>query len=145
VDFIRSFVQSRYSEAYLLMGWSESKVQGEIVRHLKARFNPVRVIDSGAKQLRASSGGFSGGAGAAASGVPDVTAVLPGGRALWLEIKAPAWIEPGKAKKYRQVRAAGKPSTEQLHFLDAAAAAGAVVGIAWHLNDVIEILERFGY
>jgi hypothetical protein len=41
----------------------------------------------------------------------------------------------------RQARAAGKPTDDQLEFLDTMAAAGALVGVAWSPEDVADILK----
>jgi hypothetical protein len=141
VTYQRRFDASRYSLGYLLAQMPERDVQRGIVQYLGfIGAKPVE-IDAGAKQLRASHGGFKGGAGAAHAGVVDIGCTLTGGRALWLEVKAPQWLTIGKRGKPVQARAAGEPTIEQLAFLDEHELAGALVGVAWSIGDVEAIVR----
>jgi hypothetical protein len=61
-------------------------------------------------------------------GLPDVIGVLPGGRALFIEVKKPG----------------GRVRPEQRAFLDAATRAGAVAFVAYSMDDVDARLKKEG-
>ena len=62
---------------------------------------------------------------------------LPGGRALFCEVKRPGvWI--GR----KRIQPPGAPSKEQIAFLERAEAAGALCLIAWSLSDLIAHLDH---
>jgi hypothetical protein len=72
------------------------------------------------------------------AGFADLEATLaPSGRSLYIEVKAPAWLD-GKRKV---IRAAGKPSLEQLDFLLAKHRRGAFVLVAWSSTDVDDYMR----
>jgi hypothetical protein len=58
-------------------------------------------------------------------GFPDLVGVLPGGRALFVEVKA----------------LRGKPSPDQINFLEQARNSGACAGVARSIEDVIRIIN----
>jgi hypothetical protein len=69
------------------------------------------------------------------AGFPDLHATLaPSGVSLYIEVKAPAWIDPDKPS--RIISEAGKPTLEQLSFLDSKHSRGAIVMVAWSVDDV---------
>lgn len=133
------FDHRKYSDYYLLSCISEADVQSAITDYLAAEGIPYAVVDAGAKRLRGRCG--SGGGGAAPSGFPDITGVLPGGRALYIEVKAPQWRRLNNANRAVVERSAGEPSRDQLHFLDAMHEAGALVMVAWSVEEVIEEVQ----
>ncbi|TGE35898.1 VRR-NUC domain-containing protein [Desulfosporosinus fructosivorans] len=58
-------------------------------------------------------------------GFPDLVGVLPGGKALFVEVKA----------------LKGKPSAEQINFISQALKTGACAGVARSIEDVINIIN----
>jgi hypothetical protein len=67
------------------------------------------------------------------AGFADLEATLaPVGRSLYIEVKAPAWID----EKKKIIRRAGEPSQEQLDFLLEKLRRGACVLVAWSAKDV---------
>jgi hypothetical protein len=82
-----------------------------------------------------------GGAGASIAGLVDIIGTLPGGRSLYIEVKAPAWYRLNKQNQMRQSREAGKPSDKQLAFMDSMADCGALVGVVWSIGDLEDILQ----
>lgn len=147
----------RYSRFYRLSCVSESQVQSDVVGALQIMGIPAAVVDAGAAKLRGRAIGAlnragasraviqavnKGKTGAGVAGLTDVVGCLPGGRALFLEIKAPQWLMVSpKTKKLVQKRPAGEPKPAQLSFMDTMAEAGALVGVVWALCDLTEILE----
>lgn len=149
------WIRARYSTIYLLHGPDEATVQAQIIQALK----PLRVVvwetDAGGKKtlgrlsralhsmpilkrlipaILAAARGFL------PAGHSDLTGYMPDGRAIFLEVKAPEKINT----KGTQERPAGKPTPEQLSFLDPAAAAGCVVGVVWSPWDAVEIIRAAG-
>jgi hypothetical protein len=139
------FERQRYSDLYLLSQVTENQVQKQILELLHAYDVDAVAIDAGGRKQRGrmmSAARVRGiqlagleniKTGAIPEGWPDLEATLaPKGRALFIEVKAPAWID-GKGKI---VRAAGRPSVEQLDLLHSKHDRGALVMVAWSLDDV---------
>jgi hypothetical protein len=148
-----SFDRSRYNDAYLLGCVSEATVQKNALATLNLHRIPALAVDAGGAKLRgracrvlrgagvrnaAAKGGTQG---ACSAGLSDILGTLPGGRALYIEVKAPEWLTRSpKTGRLIQKAAPGKPSDEQLAFLDTMAEAGALVGIIWSPDDLNELL-----
>lgn len=108
------------------------------------------VVDAGAQALRGRAFAalarqgldaravLHGQTGAGSKGLSDVVGVAPDGRAIFVEVKAPAWYEPG-VRQLRLRRCAGQPSEAQLAFLLAVWRSGAVAGVAWSPRDLLRI------
>ena len=146
--FQHLFDRKRYSERMMMLRPSEDDVQAAILSALAAMGIPAMAVDAGAKKLRGRAygalkrGGLStailkGQTGAGMAGMVDIIGCIPkSGRALFIEVKAPAWLD-GNGKV---ARSAGKPTDQQLEFLATMHRAGAVVGVAWALDDLKAIL-----
>ncbi len=145
------FDRSLYSDAYLVQRVSEEQVQDAIVVSLEFFEIDVIAIDAGMKRARgrviaaARTRGIdareiaSFQAGGLPAGWPDLHATLaPSGVTLCIEVKAPAWIDPDVPS--RIIREAGKATDEQLAFLDSKHSRGAIVLVAWSVDDVIRRL-----
>ena len=144
------FRPSNYSDLYLMSCVPESQVQHDIISLLKTYRIDAVPIDAGGRRSRGVMMGAAKAAGisigklanfktgrAIPSGFADLEATLaPSGRALYIEVKAPAWCDQGK----RFLRTAGAASPEQLDFLLEKHKRGAVVLVAWSANDVVEFL-----
>lgn len=153
-DFPHEFDASRYATAYLRTGISEAQVQVATLAALRARRALVFPIDAGARLLRGRAVGalrragarqperhLVGLTGAGVAGLADLVGILPGGRALFVEVKAPAWLAPSPSTgRLIQKRAAGEPSEAQLRFLADARRWGAAVGVVWSARDLDTIL-----
>lgn len=148
---ILTFDRTRYPEDYLRRGLSETNVQILVLARLRQLGCWVHVVDVGADRLRRTAAGAlrrAGVRGAAivgrtgmAAGIPDVVGIAPDGRALFVEVKAPAWVQFSPLTgKLRQRRAAGAPSEDQRAFLLEAERRGAVAGVAWAASDVDAIV-----
>ena len=157
-DYRWKFDASRYSYAYLLSQVSEDRVQSSIMEMLSVKRIASTVVDAGGKKIR---GGFiraakaagvrnagslvAQGRGAAQAGLPDIVGCLPGGRALFIECKAPQWARIGRGGALRVLRSAGEPTEDQLAFLDTMEEAGALCMVAWSQDDVMDALREAGY
>ncbi len=144
---IAAFDRSRYPEAYLRLGFLEARVQLLVLARLRQLGCRAFVVDSGAARLRgraARAGLFLGGTATGMEpGISDVHATAPGGRAVYVEVKAPAWLVPSKATgRLVQRRAAGEPTEEQIAFIERHLRAGAAAGFAWAASDVDGILAH---
>jgi hypothetical protein len=153
--FRAAFDPARYPPGYLRQGLSEAKAQELMLQLLELRKILAVPVDAGARNLRGRAVGalrargvrnpealLAGRTGTAA-GVVDIIGALPGGCALFIEMKRPAYYAPSaKTGRLVQVHAAGAPTEEQLRFLTAAHQQGAVAGVAWGPTDLDEILER---
>lgn len=141
-----------YSTFYLSSCVSEKQVQSDIVSLLKRYRVDVAAIDAGGRRARgvmmarAKASGVAIGklanvkvGSAIPAGYADLEGTLaPSGRSLFIEVKAPAWIDlSGKLK-----RDAGVPSLEQLEFLSEKFRRGAVVMVAWSVGDVLSKLTK---
>jgi hypothetical protein len=145
------FNRERYSEFYLLSRVTEAQVQGSILELLGRWQIDVVAIDAGMRRARGRMiakaleqgqdvrkiAGFSTGVEIPA-GYCDLSGSLaPDGKGLFIEVKAPAWIDPNTKKVIRE---AGKPTLEQLAFLDSKDERGAIAMVAWSVDDVVKIL-----
>ena len=147
--FPHEFDAGKYPAFYLLSHVPENKVQASILELLHAYNVDAIAIDAGLKTARRAiiaksllhgvdRRAFDGGLGEIAPGHPDIAATLaPSGRGLYIEVKAPAWID-GSGKV---VRRAGQPSTDQLDFLLSKWERGAIAMIAYSSDDVKNFLQ----
>jgi hypothetical protein len=146
--FPHEFHAAKYSQHYLLSHVPENAVQRAILELLHRYFVDAIAIDAGLKSARRDliaksllhgldRRAFDGGLGEIAPGHPDIAATLaPTGRSLYIEVKAPAWTdENGKV-----LRRAGKPSQEQLDLLLSKFDRGAIVMIAYSVDDVANFI-----
>lgn len=156
--FVAHFERSRYTLAYLLAQVPEETVQENAIRKLDALGIPAVPVDVGAKKLRGRALAAlrrlradarttawvnDGQTGAGVKDFPDIVGTIPGsGLALYLECKAPEWLEPSAATVGRFIvkRRAEEPRPGQLQFLQTMARAGAVVGVIWAPGDLDRIL-----
>jgi len=149
--FLWKFDRSKYADNYLVQQVSEEQVQAGIVAELEFWKIDVVAIDAGMKRARGRmvAAAWMRGidvreivkfkAGGIPAGWSDLHATLaPDGVGLYVEVKAPAWIDPGNYSKV--IREAGKPSDEQLAFLDSKHSRGAIVTVAWSVDDVLRAL-----
>ena len=151
--FLSRFDRSRYSDAYLIQQVSEENVEDAIIQTLQTWGVDVTKIDAGQKRARgrvmaaAKAIGISHKsliaykAGGLPAGYSDLEATLaPNGLGLFIEVKAPAWIDP---RSKSVIREAGKPTREQLDFLLSKHQRGAIVLCAWSVDDVTrKLLDR---
>lgn len=131
-----------------MAGVTEARVQADILELLKSYNVDAVPIDAGGRRQRgriiaaakAAGAEIPGGLKLGAeipAGFPDLEATLaPTGRALYIEVKAPMWID----EKKKAVRFEGKASSAQLDFLREKARRGALVMIAWSVQDVEQYL-----
>lgn len=153
--FPHEFDAKKYSEHYLLSHVPESGVQASILDLLwKFKVDAIP-IDAGVEHVRGAVYNrllrqtkllpgeimsiLRGGIGSELPpGHSDLAATLaPEGRSLYIEVKAPAWInERGKI-----VRSAEKPTQEQLDFLLSKFKRGAIVMVAYSIDDVANYLD----
>lgn len=142
------FIGGRYSDMYLMSYLTETKVQADILALLKAYNVDAVPIDAGGRRQRgrvikaAQSQGIdlrgvrAPSGGEIPSGFSDLEATLaPTGRSLYIEVKAPAWIDENR----KVIRRAGFASKEQLDFLLEKHRRGALVLVAWSATDVEEL------
>jgi len=142
------FNSARYTRLYLYSQANEARVQADVITLLRSYGVDACAIDAGGRRARGRMMAAAKSAGVALAGIQnvktgsaipagfaDVEATLaPDGRALYIEIKAPAWINSDGSL----IRRAGKPSAEQLEFLMSKHRRGALVLIAWSATDVNE-------
>jgi hypothetical protein len=145
--FLWQFDRSRHKDLYLMSQVREEQVQQSIIDFLGRYQVDAAPIDAGGRRIRgrmiatAESYGLELGAVAnvkVGRGIPagfaDLEATLaPSGRALYIEVKAPAWLD----REGKEIRAAGKPSAEQLEFLFEKHRRGALVLVAWSWAEVL--------
>lgn len=136
----------RYSEVYLMSQVTEATVQADILSLLSLYDVDGIPIDAGGRRQRGRMMGAAKKAGvdlasistvktwySIPAGFSDLEATLaPEGRSLYIEVKAPAWLDATK----KIVRRAGQPSQEQLDFLFSKHRRGACVLVAWSSKDV---------
>jgi hypothetical protein len=147
------FDRSRYTDLYLASQVTEEQVQKAIIEFLAIFRIDAMPIDAGGRRQRGRMMGAARAAGVDLAGVQNVktgrqipagfadleATLAPIGRALYIEVKAPAWInEEGKI-----IRAAGHPSPDQIEFLFSKHRRGAVVLVAWSAPDVEEIVGEY--
>lgn len=163
--FLCRFDPARYSEFYLMSCVPEAKVQEDILDMLQWRGIPAVAVDVGAKKLRGRAVGalqaagrgdllhrLKGTTGAGVAGLVDVLGTIPGrlvgqlrGVPLFVEVKAPRWLHKSpRTGALIQKEREGLPTAQQLAFLDTMHRAGAVVGVAWGLDDLDFILAAQG-
>jgi hypothetical protein len=151
--FQATFERARYAAAYLLEGPTEAVVQARVLQALAARRILAWPVDAGAARLRgraalalrwagvdpkALHGTSSGGI----AGLADVVGILPGGRALFVEVKRPACYRTSpKTGRLILRHAAGEATDAQLLFLERAHRQGAVAGLTWGPTDLAPLLE----
>lgn len=140
------FDGSRYGDLYLMNQVTEAQVQKDILAMLALYKVDAVPIDAGGRRQRGRMMGAAKAAGVNLAGVQNVktgaaipagfadleATLAPEGRSLYIEVKAPAWID-GKNKV---IRRAGKASPEQLEFLLSKYERGAIVLVAWSSQDV---------
>jgi hypothetical protein len=146
------FESCAYSNFYLSSCVSEKQVQNDIVSLLKRYRVDIAAIDAGGRRARGVMMARAKASGtqidklanmkvgsAIPAGYADLEGTLaPSGRSLFIEVKAPAWIDSlGKI-----TRAAGVPSREQLEFLFEKHKRGALVMVAWSVGDVLSSLTK---
>jgi hypothetical protein len=148
--------KTRYKRALLLGGPSEAEIQSGIVEALKISRIDVEIVDSGSNKLRLAFGRVLHSVGlpvemvtrilglirnvapSSDPGRTDLSGVLaPDGRGFFIEVKAPAKIDPVSGNV---VRTAGKATPDQLTYMDRKHAHGAIVGVAWSIDDAFEII-----
>lgn len=149
--FATLFDRARYTEFYLLSRVTEAQVQSSILDLFGTWRIDVAVIDAGMRRARGrliarglergldvrKLAGFATGV-EIPVGYCDLNGTLaPDGKGFFIEVKAPAWIDP---KTKEVIREAGKATTEQLAFLDSKDERGAIAMIAWSVDDVVTIL-----
>jgi hypothetical protein len=143
--------RQRYSINYLVQRVTEQQVQDAIVAELEFFRIDVIAIDAGMKRARGrmiQSAKASGidiskivnfKAGGIPAGFSDLSATLaPGGVGLYIEVKKPAWSDPDAP--FRNISEAGAATDEQLAFLDSKHSRGAIVMVAWSVDDVLRTL-----
>lgn len=140
------FDGTRYSDLYLMQQVTEDQVQNDILALLALYDVDAIPIDAGGRRNRGRMMGAAKKAGinlgaisnsktwfSIPAGFSDLEATLaPVGRSLYIEVKAPAWIDENK----KVIRRAGQPTIEQLDFLLAKHNRGACVLVAWSQQDV---------
>jgi hypothetical protein len=136
----------RYPDPYLMARIEEKRVQAEILDLLRAYDVDAVAIDAGGRRIRGRMMAAARSAGmdlrgvqhaktgaAIPAGFADLEATLaPTGRSLYVEVKAPAWIDANK----KVIRRAGQASPEQLDFLVSKHRRNAVCMVAWSAADV---------
>ena len=153
--YLHKWDPSRYRRAYLFGDVPESKVQDDIRRALGLFRIEAAVIDAGfaairgkiygaLKRLRVSDAVIQAVMAAlkdissAPVGWSDLSGTLsPVGRSFYIECKSPARLDPQRGTI---ITPAGKPTEDQLKFLDRMHSRGALVGVAWGVDDALEIL-----
>lgn len=154
-SFLCRFDASRYKKSYLLGHVSEEHVQKDVHDALALLGIEAAVVDAGFSAIRgkiyhalikfglpsrviASVMSSLSGISAAPPGWTDLCGCLPpNGTAFFLEIKAPEWLN---IKTGGTLRPAGKPSPAQMDFMTRMHKRGAIVGVAWSIDDAFEIL-----
>jgi len=138
----------RYGDLYLMQQITEDEVQRDILALLALYDVDAIPIDAGGRRQRGRMMGAAKKAGvdigaisntktwySIPAGFSDLEGTLaPAGRSLYIEVKAPAWIDTNK----KVIRRAGQPTTEQLDFLLSKHQRGACVLVAWSSKDVEE-------
>jgi hypothetical protein len=145
------FERSRYSDHYLVSQVTEARVQEDILELLKSYNVDAVAIDAGGRRQRGRMMGAAKKAGIDLAGISNVktwysipagfadleATLAPMGRALYIEVKAPMWIDANR----KTIRFEGKASNAQLDFLCEKARRGALVMIAWSVQDVESYLS----
>lgn len=146
------FDPARYPEIYLMRQVTEAQVQRDVLALLHSYNVDAVPIDAGGRRQRGLMMAAAKKIGVALAGLQNVktgsaipagfadleATLAPEGRSLYIEVKAPEWIDVTK----KTIREAGKPSEEQLQFLLAKHRRGAIVLVAWSADDVIDRIQR---
>jgi hypothetical protein len=147
------FESERYNDLYLMSCVTEAKVQSDILDLFWVYKVDGVPIDAGGRRQRGRMMGAARAAGVNLAGVQNVktgraiprgfadleATLAPEGRALYIEVKAPRWIDDQK----RTIRVAGKASDDQLEFLLSKHERGALVMVAWSAGDVDRWFGKF--
>jgi hypothetical protein len=150
-NFPYAFSRAEYTEFYLLSRVTEAQVQGSIIEMLGTWRIDVVAIDAGLRRARGrmiahalergqdvrSVAALSMGVEIPAGYVDLNGTLAPDGKGFFIEVKAPAWIDPSTKKIIRE---AGKATEEQLAFLDSKDERGAIAMVAWSVDDVVKIM-----
>jgi hypothetical protein len=148
--FPHEWDQARYSESYLRLGSLHDAVVARCLTWIRVHHHFALEVDVGAKLLRGRAAGalrragvakpsavLFGRTGAGMAGLVDLVGVAENGRAIFVEVKAPAWLVPSKKTgRLVQKRAADVPTTQQMAFLREVHRRGAYAGVAWHERDL---------
>ena len=154
-QFLHRYERSRYPLGWLTSGVDEDVVVQAVINRCRSLGAEVAVVDSGAKQLRGRAVGAlmragrrdllkhvnRGTTGVGESGLSDLIGTLPGGQALYLEVKRPEHLEPGVRARWRILREHGQPTDEQLRFLNRMWTAGACCGVVWSPDDAERVIR----
>lgn len=161
--YLWQWQRDRYRVSWLTLCPTEADIQAAAIERLSFLGIPVLAVDVGAKKLRGrafralkaagvsrASQALKGQTGAGVEGLSDIIGVIPPevhglggwGIPLFLECKKPEWMEPGSIG-FVQKQAAGKPTPDQLAFLDAMHQAHACVGVIWSVDDLSLALGGF--
>jgi hypothetical protein len=146
IPFPWRFDADRYTDLYLMRRVSEDQVQDDVLHLLHTYRVDAVPIDAGGRRQRGRIAGAARDAGIDLAGVQNVKVgraipagfadlegtLAPHGRALYIEVKAPLWMDGNK----KIVRAAGVPTAVQLDFLLSKHSRGAFVMVAWSSQDV---------
>jgi len=144
ISFPWKFERVKYSDLYLMSQVTEARVQADILELLKSYDVDAVAIDAGGRRQRGRMIAAAKAAGAPIpgkiklgaeipAGFSDLEATLaPMGRAVYIEVKAPMWIDANR----KTIKFEGKASSAQLDFLRDKAKRGALVMIAWSADDV---------
>lgn len=136
---------------YLMQCLKESFVQQQILELLALYRVDAVPIDAGGRRQRGRMMGAAKAAGVNLGGIQNVktgaaipkgfadleATLAPEGRALYIEVKAPRWID----SQGSVIRPAGKPTAEQLEFLLSKHMRGAAVMVAWSAFEVDDYLR----
>lgn len=129
----------RPDRAHQLLGRiTEATIEKAILHVLHCKNILAWPQDAGGKRFHAaihSAGGRQGGILSLPQGWPDIIGILPGGRFLAIECKRPPYMS-GKRKI-----PAGKPTEAQLATLLKLHKQGALVLIAWSVQDALEAIQ----
>jgi len=155
--YLHRFERSRYPSASLQLCLSEEMIEKTILESLRVRGIMAQKIDAGGKAMRGkliqvlrrygirpdiANAIAAQVFGSAPRGWLDITGVLPGGRAMFVEVKQPEWLEVSdKTGRLIQKRPAGAPEPAQLDFMERMHRQGALVGCAWDAGDLDVILK----
>ena len=145
-----TFERAKYPELYLMSQVTEARVQSDILDLLWNYKVDAVAIDAGGRRQRGRMMGAAKKAGidlarissvktwySIPAGFADLEATLaPHGRALYIEVKAPAWLDGKKTLRFE-----GKASSAQLDFLREKHQRGALVMVAWSVDDVEQYLH----
>lgn len=148
-----TFERMNYRDLYLMSCITETQVQSAILELFQLFKVDGVPIDAGGRRQRGRMTGAAHAAGIDLAGVQNVktgraipggfadleATLAPEGRALYIEVKAPQWIDGRK----KVIRTAGKASADQLEFLLSKHERGALVMVAWSAQDVASAFGKF--